>query len=71
MTLFKTLTGYSIDGIVPPTIDTEGNSLTTGRDSAKPSFDYKDGINAMCIAAANGAVANPPVQVAAVSGKEE
>ena len=71
LTLFKALTGYSIDNIVAPTCDTEGNSATTGYDSAKPSFVALSTANDACIAAANNAVANPPVQVAAASGKEE
>ena len=71
LTLFKALTGYSIDNIVAPTCDTEGNSATTGYASAKPSFAALSTANDACIAAANNAVANSPVQVVAVSGKEE
>ena len=71
MTLFKTLTGISIDNIEPPVSDTEGHSATSGSTYHSPPFNITESMNELCIAAANGAVANPPVQVAAVSGKEE
>ncbi len=71
MTLFKTLTGLSIDDMEPPVCDTEGNSATSGSTYHSPPFVITESMNELCIAAANNAVANPPVQVAAVSGKEE
>ncbi len=71
MTLFKTLTGLSIDDMEPPVCDTEGHSATSGSTYHSPPFVITESMNELCIAAANNAVANPPVQVAAVSGKEE
>ena len=71
MTLFKTLTGISIDNIEPPVSDTEGHSATSGSTYHSPPFNITESMNELCIAAANGAVAKPPVQVAAASGKEE
>lgn len=59
LTYVKALTGCSIDGVAYPTMDTEGNSLTTGRESAKPSFNYTAEINAICIESANNAVSCP------------
>ena len=71
MTLFKALTGRSIDDITPPVKDTEGHSATSGSTYHSPPFNITESMNELCIAAANGAVANPPVQVAAARGKEE
>lgn len=71
MTLFKTLTGLSIDDMEPPVCDTEGHSATSGSTYHSPAFNITDDMNVLCIAAANGAVTAPPVQVASVSGKEE
>jgi hypothetical protein len=71
MTLFKTLTGLSIDGIEPPVCDTEGHSATSGSTYHSPPFNITESMNELCKAAANNAVANPPVQVAAVIGKKD
>lgn len=71
MTLFKTLTGLSIDDMQPPVCDTEGHSATSGSTYHSPPFNITESMNALCIDAANGAVANPPVQVASAKGKEE
>ena len=59
LTLFKALTGMSIDNISYPTFDTEGNSLTSGKDSYKISFEFTDEINEICKEAANNAIENP------------
>ena len=71
MTLFKTLTGLSIDDMKPPVSDTEGHSATSGSTYHSPPFNITESMNALCIAAANGAVANPPVQVVLSSGKKD
>ena len=59
LTLFKALTGMSIDNISYPTSDTEGHSLTSGSDTYKQSFAFTDEINEICKEAANNAIENP------------
>ncbi len=60
LTFVKALTGLSIDNTDYPLTDTEGHSATAGsNENWKSSFRFDDEINAICIEAANNAIANP------------